>query len=181
MVKLIADVYIFESKQMISRRSTLILVSITAIQMISAGLMAGMKAGIFFPSWPSMNGHFIPEILNESNSWSWANMANYDGHLFAPALVQFIHRNLAYLIVLLTIWCFFFYRKKVEAKSLFWLNSLLPLVFIQVFLGIFTVLHVKGFVPLYLGVAHQLVGLLFLISLLFFWFSLRCNKFSVKS
>jgi len=135
--------------------------------------MAGMKAGIFYPTWPMMNGHFIPEVLTNASHWNLEKMTHYDTHLFAPALVQFTHRNLAYLIVLMTVWCFFYYRKKVQARGQFWLYGLLPLVLIQVALGIATIIYAKGAIPLYLGVAHQLVGLLYLICLLFFWFVIQ--------
>ena len=45
-----------------------------------------------------------------------------------------------------------------------------------VVLGILTVLNVTGKIPLFLGTSHQLVGVLFLISLLFLNYSIRKQK-----
>ena len=67
-------------------------------------LMAGMRAGLYYSTWPSMNGAFIPQVLLDSNNWTWHNLTNYDQFAFAPALVQFIHRMLAYLILILTVY-----------------------------------------------------------------------------
>jgi cytochrome c oxidase assembly protein subunit 15 len=67
-------------------------------------------------------------------------------------------------------------RRKVTKDIKKWLNFSTILVLIQVILGILTVIYVQGKIPLFLGVSHQLVGLLYFISLLFLYYSLRINK-----
>ena len=67
--------------------------------MIFAGIMSGMKAGLYYPSWPDMNGRFIPEVLLNINNWNWLNLTNYDTFVFAPALVQFTHRLIGISII----------------------------------------------------------------------------------
>ena len=176
LVKTIADVYNYKNIELKpTNRFILVLIFITFIQMIFAGLMSGMRAGLFYPSWPDMNGHFIPDVLLTTSNWNWINLTNYDKFVFAPALVQFIHRLLAYVLLFLTIFLFFKYRSKVHKIAKFWLNTSFVLIILQLFLGVLTVINANAGIPLFYGVSHQLVGLLFLISLLFLHYSLR-NK-----
>lgn len=176
MVKTVADVYNFETTRIISKKIIPITIAITLIQMVFAGLMAGMRAGLYYPSWPNMNGEFVPAVLLDGSHWNWGNMINYDSYLFAPALIQFTHRMLAYLLLLVVLFMFVKLKNVVDLFSKKWLNLTLVLLVVQVVLGILTVLNVQGKIPLFYGVAHQLVGLLFFMSLLFLNYSLRNKK-----
>jgi len=174
MVKTIADVYNYKNENQYPKTTFLfVLIIITLVQMVFAGLMSGMKAGLYYQSWPDMNGRFIPEVLLNSTNWTWLNLTNYDTYVFAPALVQFTHRFLAYVLILLVIYMYFKYRSQVYRLAKFWLNTSLILVFFQLILGILTILNIKTGIPLFYGVLHQLVGILFFISLLFLFYSLR--------
>lgn len=177
MVKTVSDVYLLGSNKLIpSKKIVPFVISIAFVQMIVAGIMAGMKAGLYYPSWPDMNGEFVPGVLQNSANWGWNNMINYDTYLFAPALIQFLHRMLAYFLAAATIYLFFKLKNKVEESSKKWLTGALILVWVQVVLGILTVLNVQGKIPLFLGVSHQLVGLLYFMVLLFLYDSLRKYK-----
>lgn len=177
MVKAIADIYNYrDNSKKKSNHLLPSLILVTFIQMVFAGLMAGMKAGLYYPSWPDMNGYYLPEVLQKIENWKWINLTNYDTFLFAPALVQFTHRLLAYLLVILTFYFFYKYRKVVFNVSLLWLKITTSLIIAQLLLGILTVLNIKPGIPLLYGVLHQLVGLLFFISLFFFYFSQRISK-----
>ena len=144
--------------------------------MIFAGLMAGMKAGLSYPSWPDMNDEFIPAVLLNSENWNWGNMINYLGDPFAHAFIQFSHRILAYILLVITIYMFYKLKSNLNKKSKLWLNSSLFLVVIQLVLGVLTVINVQGKIPLFFGVSHQLFGLLFFISLLFLFYSIRATR-----
>ncbi len=109
----------------------------------------------------------------EKNKHDIENMINYDNYLFAPALIQFTHRMLAYFLVVFTVYMFLKIKDKIENVSKKWLNISLYLVIGQVVLGVLTVLNVHGKIPLFLGVTHQLIGLLYFMSLLFLYYSLR--------
>lgn len=176
MVKTVADVYNFETSIVLSKKIIPVTIAITLIQMVFAGLMAGMRAGLYYPSWPDMNGEFIPAVLLDGGNWNWGNMINYDSYLFAPALVQFTHRMLAYLLLLVVVLMFVKLKKHIDLFSKKWLNLTLGLLVLQVVLGVLTVLNVQGKIPLFYGVVHQLVGLLFFMSLLFLNYSLRNKK-----
>lgn len=177
LVKTVSDVYLLGSKSLIpSKKIVSYVIIIAFLQMIVAGIMAGMRAGLYYPTWPDMNGEFIPGVLLDSANWDWHNMINYDSYLFAPALIQFTHRMLAYILVIATIYMFVKLKKKVEESSRKWINSAMILVWVQVVLGILTVLNVEGKIPLIFGVSHQLVGFLYFMSLLFLYDSLRKQK-----
>lgn len=150
------------------------IIGVSVVQMMVAGIMAGMKAGLYYPSWPSMNGVFVPEILLSVENWHWLNMTNYDSNVFAPALVQFTHRMLAYVLVIVVFVLFFGQLHIRKGKSLLWLKFTFLLVIVQLVLGILTVLNVQGKIPLIYGVLHQFVGLIFFISLLFYHYN--CQK-----
>lgn len=177
MLKTIVDAFNYKAIHKIKgRRWIFIVLSITFLQMIFAGLMAGMKAGLYYPTWPDMNGAFIPEVLTVGENWKTANLINYDSYLFTPALVQFTHRMLAYLLVVLTLLMFYKLKNKLNVQQLKWLYYSLWLVIIQVVLGVLTVLNVAGEIPLFLGVSHQLVGVLYFLSLLLLKYTTQTYK-----
>ncbi len=173
MVKTIADVYNYKANTYQNKTLIKVILGLTFLQLIFAGLMSGMKAGLYFPSWPDMNGTFIPKVLKQPQHWTLHNLTNYDSFLFAPAFVQFTHRLLAYLILFCMLFLFVKNRNSVLTLSKKWLQIAMVLVSVQVILGILTLLNIKGGIPLFYGVSHQLVGVLFFISLLFYYFSLR--------
>lgn len=179
MVKAIAEVYNYKSKNQQKNKGKFlnILIAITFVQLIFAGIMSGMRAGLYYPTWPDMNGRFVPKVLANSSNWTWQNMTNYDSFVFAPAFIQFTHRLLAYVILILTIYMFFKWKSHLNTLSKRWLNGVVVLVILQVILGVLTLLKIKTGIPLFYGVMHQLVGILFFISLLFLHFLLRRKRF----
>jgi len=177
MVNTVANAYNFGNEKKINSPKIIpIVIAITFIQMIFAGLMAGMRAGLYYPSWPDMNGEIIPSVLMDIQHWNWGNMINYDSYLFAPAFIQFSHRMLAYLLLFITFVMFFKLKDELDNFSKKWLKTVVVLVILQVILGILTVLYVEGKIPLFYGVSHQLVGLLYFMSLLFLEYSVRRKK-----
>jgi len=174
MVKTIADAYNYGSRGSKKRKKLVsIVILVTFLQLIFAGLMSGMKAGVYFPTWPDMNGKLIPSVLLESSNWTLHNLTNYDTFTFAVALVQFTHRFLAYLLLILMVYIFLKLERSVSKLSKKWLNTSFILVFFQIALGVLVLLNVGSGIPLIYGALHQLVGVLFFISLVFLFFSLR--------
>ena len=175
MVKAIADAYSMNTFKNKSRLLTVIIV-ITLIQFVFAGLMAGMKAGLYYPTWPDMNGTWIPEVLLNTGNWNLHNLTNYDRFTFAPALVQFVHRILAYILFVLVYVLFFKCRKTLNGQAKNWLNLSFILINLQLILGILIVMNSQGSVPVSLGVLHQLTGLLFYIAILFLFYPIGFRK-----
>lgn len=138
-----------------SSTSTLILILV--VQLFYGAFMAGLKAGPVAPTWPDMNGMIFPAGLG--------SMKNDLTH--NPITVQFIHRGIAYfLFILIVLW--YTRALKLSASSLFrrWRHLPMLLVTVQVVLGVFTVVYSPDKnILLWLGVAHQFVAMLLLLSL----------------
>jgi len=142
--------------------------AVAAIQIILGGIMSGMKAGLYYPTWPDMNGVAIPQVLASSVNWTVENFVNYDSSLFMPALVQLLHRSTAYLLTVMVLW-FFYKGVKTSTSGAFsiGLYLLVSMLIIQVALGIFTLINCIGMVPVGLGVMHQAGAVLLLTIIIF--------------
>ena len=116
------------------------------IMVLSGGLVAGIRAGLAYNTFPLMNGHFIPPEIFMLEPW-WRNFFEN------MATVQFDHRMIAW-ILMFTIPYFWFKARKQQLSDSAKLacNLLLVMLVIQVGLGISTLLLA---VPLTLGAAHQ--------------------------
>ena len=53
-----------------------------------------MDAGKIYNTWPLMGNNYFPDDNNFFNLFKFAALSD-------PSLVQFIHRNLAYLIIII--------------------------------------------------------------------------------
>ena len=140
----------------VARISLIILI----IQIIYGGFVAGLNAGLIHNHWPLMSdGQFFHESisLEQSNLF----LAFTEG----KSGVQFIHRTFAYVVVFMIVFLFIKSRKfaldSSQDKSV---KTLLVFVFIQFILGIFTLLF---HVPLWLGLAHQIMAFLLLTAMIF--------------
>lgn len=134
------------------------------IQIFLGGIMSGMKAGLFYPTWPDMNGELIPSQLLSGSNWIVDNFVNYDKNSFMPGFIQFFHRSIAYLLIINGLWIFkngFKQSKRVNLDKA--LLMLITMLVIQIILGILTVINCKSSIPLNLGVLHQ-AGALLLFS-----------------
>ncbi|TBR18367.1 MAG: heme A synthase [Chitinophagaceae bacterium] len=155
------------------RKLTLIILLILSIQLIFGALMAGHKAATAAPTWPNINGYFIPENL----SFGLAELME------DKISIHFIHRTLAYLIfILVAVWTSQSYR--IKENLLFTKTRFIPLllVIIQLGLGIFCVIVSPQIIPNRWGVfewvaqLHQLMAILFLLSLV--WMLFLTSKIS---
>lgn len=140
------------------------IVGLLTLQLIYGAFMAGLKAATTAPTWPDINGGFLPDPV-----WQFGNRT-YSGItvLFdQPLVVHFIHRNLAYIItILVVIWTLRAVKQTGSAFFRTWRSWPLYLVLLQVVLGIFTVLYsASPSALLWLGVTHQAVAMLLLMSL----------------
>ncbi|WP_020537859.1 COX15/CtaA family protein [Lewinella cohaerens] len=145
-----------------------VLTVLTSIQIILGGIMSGAKAGLFFPTWPDMNGEWVPEVLTQSSMWNVENFVNYDATLFLPALVQFTHRGVAYILTIIVLYFVWKLLKVTNSRIIKQASYLLvSMLVIQVLLGILTVVNSVGMIPVALGVLHQ-AGAIFLLSAVLF-------------
>lgn len=145
-----------------------------SLQIALGGTVSGMKAALSFPTWPDMNGDFVPAIIFDSSEWTVDNFVNYDRSGFIHALIQTLHRMVAYLLTVIGLWFFFKARKSVS-DPIFRLGLTLwiTMLVIQVGLGIITVINSRGTIPVDWGVFHQAGALLLLTATLFLCFRMR--------
>ncbi len=150
---------------------------VLAFQIILGGIMSGMKAGLNYPTWPAMDGGYIPGILLNSSMWTAENFVNYDSSSFMPALIQVFHRNVAYLLTFLILG-FTYFSFRAKPTKLFRNGGyiLVTLLVAQVALGILTLVNCVGSVPVSLGVLHQAFALLLLSSMLFQDYQLKVRN-----
>lgn len=142
---------------------TIVIILLLFVQLTYGAFMAGLKAAMSAPTWPTINGMIIPDSLSTASLVS--DKIN----------VHFIHRGLAYLLFVLLMTWFASARRSsmnfsssVLAKTQWW-----PLVLVaaQVMLGIITVLTAPTIVPGKFGTfeilaeLHQLVAMFLLMSL----------------
>ena len=150
------------------KRIGIVFTIIVSLQIMLGGIMAGIKAGSFYPTWPDMNGEIVPDIVFNKSFWLVDNFVNYEQSTFLPALVQTLHRSLAYILIVSGLYYFF---KSIfnEITNIFRYASfmLISMLIIQFLLGIFTVLNCVGSAPLGLGVLHQ-AGAILLLSISLF-------------
>lgn len=132
----------------------LILVLLT-VQLIYGAFMAGTHAAKAAITWPSMNGNFLPVNLHAGAFWT---------DLIA---IQFVHRNLAYILALLII---LFTFKLFAQPKISWLYKLrywpLLLIIIQIVLGVLALVNYLNEQKLLFSILHQLGGILVLVSLI---------------
>ena len=122
-------------------------------QIIIGAFVSGMDAGKIYNSWPLMGSTFFPDDNNFANLFNFSAFSD-------PSLVQFMHRNLAYII-------FIFYlilMIKIYINKLTGLYNAINLVglllIIQIILGIVTLLYGA---QILLASMHQ-ISSIFLVS-----------------
>jgi cytochrome c oxidase assembly protein subunit 15 len=129
--------------------ATRVLFGALALQLTMGALMAGLKAALFAPTWPTINGAWIPSF---NGGWWWND----------PLAIHLVHRTLAYLVALAVVAWWWASRAVLSGAR----HVALGLVVLQVLLGI--TVTVRAIYPGELvryGVLHQLVGVLLLVSL----------------
>ena len=140
-------------------------------------MLMGSKAALFYPTWPDMNGQYIPDVMVEKGSFNIENFINYDKNTYFSAWIQFMHRNVAYILTFSILSFIIFYWKRVDSASYkLWLIVLVSLLITQVLLGIFTLKNSIYQIPVNLGVAHQAVALLLLTTMLIILFFVQTKK-----
>lgn len=128
------------------------------IQIIYGGFVAGLNAGLIHNHWPLMSdGQLVHDsVFVEKPSLLLSLTEGQSG-------VQLVHRTMAYVVVGMILYLFFAARNTiVTPQQKKGLNALVVIVFIQFALGVFTLLLR---VPLWLGLAHQVVAFFLLTAM----------------
>jgi len=137
------------------------------LQLVIGAFVSGMDAGKVYNTWPLMGSSYFPDDINFIEL---TNITLFDD----PSIVQFIHRNLAYLIVLIYIYLLIVVFKdenRILRKPILIIGVSLLL---QVILGILTIL--SGVKIIYASL-HQINSVLIILSTLYF---LYISKYKEK-
>ena len=130
------------------------------LQISIGAFVSGMDAGKIYNSWPLMGNSFFPNDNNLINLFKISAFSD-------PSLVQFIHRNLAYLIGFFYLYIFFkIYKNKITNlyKSV---NVLGFFIILQIVLGIFTLLYGAQII---IASMHQISSIFLVSSCIYFLF-----------
>lgn len=132
-----------------------ILLALVFLQLYFGALVAGLRAGKVFNTWPDIDGTFIPapDRLFFEQPW-WRNF--FDNTL----TVQFCHRMIAYALVVVALaHAIDVIRSRPGRAVIGGAHALAGAIGLQAILGILTLLHQ---VPIPLGLAHQAVAIVVL-------------------
>jgi len=135
--------------------TSLVLVGLTFVQLYLGALVAGLRAGLVYNTWPEIDGALIPSAnaLWFDTPW-WRNL--FDNRL----TVQFEHRMVAYtLFVLAVAHALDAMRSRAGHAAISGAVWLVAAVGLQATLGILTLLNQ---VPIELALTHQAVAIVVL-------------------
>ena len=136
-----------------TRRFAVAVACLVFLQALSGGMVAGIRAGFAYNTFPLMNGAIVPaEILSLVPAWK--------NFFYNMATVQFVHRALALLLAVavpLLWWNVLRCAARVSRGARVGAHLLLAMFAVQVTLGILTLVLV---VPLPLAALHQAGALL---------------------
>ena len=104
------------------------------LQIIIGAFVSGMDAGKIYNTWPLMGNNYFPDDN------SFFNLFNLNA-LSDPSLVQFLHRNLAYVILLIFFTILYFVLNYKLLKFYSIIKILGTILIIQIILGILTILN----------------------------------------
>jgi len=131
----------------------LIFLILIFFQISLGAFVSGMDAGTIYNSWPLMGLSYFPNDNNFINLFSLSAFND-------PSLVQFMHRNLAYIIFIFYLILLF----KIHRNNLiefYKISKIIGVILIvQIVLGIFTLLNGA---QIYLASMHQ-ISSIFLVS-----------------
>jgi cytochrome c oxidase assembly protein subunit 15 len=130
--------------------ATIGFVALVFVQILMGAFMAGTHAGLTDNTWPLIDGRLVPKGLSALEPWTRNLFENV-------TTIQFVHRVLAYLVLLSATLLWHQARRAARARNVPELstaaNILLGTVVVQLALGIATLVLV---VPLPLALLHQL-------------------------
>ena len=133
-----------------------ILIFLIYSQIILGAFVSGLDAGKLYQTWPLMNYSYFPDDAQIKSILDFLDFKNL-------SLIQFYHRNLAYIIVLIILLMGYLIitKKMFHIAKHFYL--VLFFLFLQVFLGVITL---TSGLNIYLASGHQICSLLLVISVL---------------
>ena len=136
-----------------------IFVLIIFLQITLGAFVSGLDAGEIYQTWPLMNNNYLPD----DTDFKTITLSNI---FYNHSLIQFLHRNIAYIIFVYSVLIainVLYNKKKYLYTPLFFL---LFMVFVQIGLGIMTL--ISGLNIVYASM-HQISTIFLLVSSINFY------------
>jgi len=136
-----------------------IFILIIFLQITLGAFVSGLDAGEIYQTWPLMNNNYLPD----DTDFKTITLSNI---LYNHSLIQFLHRNIAYIIFVYSVLIsinVLYNKKKYLYTPLFFL---LFVVFVQIILGIITL--ISGLKIMYASM-HQISTIFLLVSSINFY------------
>ena len=149
---------IYLSFKKINKKIPIIFMLIIFLQICIGAFVSGMDAGKIYNSWPLMGSGFFPDDNSIQNLF-------YLSAFNDPSLVQFMHRNIAYLIFLFYIFIFIKVYQNRLSGLFTAINVAGFLLILQIILGILTLLFGAQIV---VSSMHQISSILLVSSSIYF-------------
>ncbi len=131
-------------------RMTTIFMALMVLALVQGAALSGVNISERAADWPLMAGGFMPEG-GFSFAPFWANFFEN------PAMVEFAHRLLTYLVVLFGVFIWWRSRKSASASIRSQFNVLMIAIILAAVLGVMNVLYAA---PLHFAILHLLAAVL---------------------
>ncbi len=148
----------------IQSKLPLLFIFLLFFQIIIGAFVSGMDAGTIYNSWPLMGTSYFPDDNNFSSLFKLSALSD-------PSLVQFIHRNLAYLILIFYLIILLDVYKKKLNEFYYPINIIGLFLFFQIILGVLTLLYGA---QIFYASMHQICSI-FLVSTSIYFLYLNSN------
>ena len=146
------------SKNYLNKLFPLIFLILIFSQIAIGAFVSGMDAGKIYNSWPLMDTNYFPNDNNFIDLFSFAAFSD-------PSLVQFMHRNLAYFILIIYLMILFFIVRN-NLKNFYSIIKIIGfLLIVQIILGILTLLNGA---QIFLASMHQISSIFLVSSSIYF-------------
>ena len=128
------------------------------IQIIIGAFVSGMDAGKIYNSWPLMGNSYFPDDSNFENLFTLSAFSD-------PSIVQFMHRNLAYIIGASYLLIFYKIYKNKMYNFYYSINLLGCFIILQIIFGVLTVIYGA---QIYIASMHQISSIFLVSSCIYF-------------
>jgi cytochrome c oxidase assembly protein subunit 15 len=129
-------------------------------QITIGAFVSGMDAGRIYNSWPLMGSSYFPDDNNFLDLFKLSAFSD-------PSLVQFMHRNLAYIIGIFYLLIFYKIYKNKMYELYNSVNFLGFFIILQIILGVYTIIYGA---QIHIASMHQLSSIFLVSSSIYFFY-----------
>ena len=129
-------------------------------QIVIGAFVSGMDAGKIYNSWPFMGSSYFPDDNDLINLFKLSAFSD-------PSLVQFMHRNLAYVITIFYLYILYKVYKNKMYELYKPINILGLFIILQIILGVFTIIYGA---QIHIASMHQISSIFLVSSCIYFFY-----------